>query len=544
MSKIKIFSLGGLDENGKNTYIVEIDKDIFVFDCGLKYASNNMFGVDYIIPDFDYLSKNKKRIKGVFLTHGHYENMGGTSDLIKYIPEIKLYATKFTKYELMNSGVPEKNITEITPHKKLNFGRVSIFPITVSHSCPDAVMYCINTKDGAICYTGDFIIDSKMTGHYDMDLGRIAYVGKQGVLALLSESSFAEHAGHTSPSHRLEDFFKDIVNKYEERLMFLLLPTHLYTIEDIFNSALNKHRKIVLMGKKLQNVVNFAKKEGYLNFPDDLLGDLSNVDDPDSILLLCDDKENPYASISKVMSGYDKYIKLKPSDTIIFAEPRYDSNEKLLVKIENELSMLGCRIISIPKDKNILHHASSEDLMLMLKLTNPKYYMPVKGEYRYLVQNANLANSLGIPKENIILKQNGEIVLFEEGVLKETTEKIKVNDILIDGKSSDDVGELVIKDREMLSENGIVLISATLSKKTKNILVGPEVTTRGFIYAKDSKEIIREIKKIAEDIILRNIIDNFVDFNKIKTEIRTELSKFLYEETECKPMIIAVVQEV
>lgn len=544
MSKIKIFSLGGLDENGKNTYIVEIDKDIFVFDCGLKYASNNMFGIDYIIPDFDYLSKNKKRIKGVFLTHGHYENMGGTSDLIKYIPEIKLYATKFTKYELMNSGVPEKNITEITPHKKLNFGRVSIFPITVSHSCPDAVMYCINTKDGAICYTGDFIIDSKMTGHYDMDLGRIAYVGKQGVLALLSESSFAEHAGHTSPSHRLEDFFKDIVNKYEERLMFLLLPTHLYTIEDIFNSALNKHRKIVLMGKKLQNVVNFAKKEGYLNFPDDLLGDLSNVDDPDSILLLCDDKENPYASISKVMSGYDKYIKLKPSDTIIFAEPRYDSNEKLLVKIENELSMLGCRIISIPKDKNILHHASSEDLMLMLKLTNPKYYMPVKGEYRYLVQNANLANALGIPKENIILKQNGEIVLFEEGVLKETTEKIKVNDILIDGKSSDDVGELVIKDREMLSENGIVLISATLSKKTKNILVGPEVTTRGFIYAKDSKEIIREIKKIAEDIILRNIIDNFVDFNKIKTEIRTELSKFLYEETECKPMIIAVVQEV
>lgn len=544
MSKIKIFSLGGLDENGKNTYIIEIDKDIFVFDCGLKYASNNMFGIDYIIPDFDYLSKNKKRIKGVFLTHGHYENMGGTSDLIKYIPEIKLYATKFTKYELMTSGVPEKNIIEITPHKKLNFGRVSIFPITVSHSCPDAVMYCINTKEGAICYTGDFIIDSKMTGHYDMDLGRIAYVGKQGVLALLSESSFAEHTGHTSPSHRLEDFFKDIVNKYEERLMFLLLPTHLYTIEDIFNSALNKHRKIVLMGKKLQNVVNFAKKEGYLNFPDDLLGDLSNIDDPDSILLLCDDKENPYASISKVMSGYDKYIKLKSSDTVIFAEPRYDSNEKLLVKIENELSMLGCRIISIPKDKNILHHASSEDLMLMLKLTNPKYYMPVKGEYRYLVQNANLASSLGIPKENIILKQNGEVVLFEDGVLKETTEKIKVNDILIDGKSSDDVGELVIKDREMLSENGIVLISATLSKKTKTILVGPEVTTRGFIYAKDSKEIIREIKKIAEDIILRNIIDNFVDFNKIKTEIRTELSKFLYEETECKPMIIAVVQEV
>ena len=544
MSKIKMYSLGGLDENGKNTYVIEIDKDIFIFDCGLKYATGNMFGIDYIIPDFDYLVKNRKRIKGVFLTHGHYENMGSASDLVKNIPEIKLYATKFTKYTLLESGVPEKNIIEITPHKKLNFGRVSIFPLTVSHSCPDAVMYVVNTKDGAICYTGDFLIDSKMTGHYDMDLGRIAYVGKLGVLCLLAESSFAEHSGYTSPTHRLEEFFKDIINKYNERLLYLVLPTHLYTIQDIFNSALNKHRKIILMGKKLQNVVAFAKKEGYLNFPDDLLGDLSNIDDPDAILLLCEDKENPYAAISKVMSSYDRYIKLKPSDTVIFSVPRYDSNEKLLVKIENELSMFGCRIISIPKEKNILHHASAEDLMLMLKLTSPKYYMPVKGEYRYLVQNANLASSLGIPKENIILKQNGDVVLFDEGVLQESTERIKVNDILIDGKSSDDVGELVIKDREMLSENGIVLISATLSKKTKTLLVGPEVTTRGFIYAKDSKEIIHEIKRISEDIITRNIVDNFVDFNKIKTEIRTELSKFLYEETECKPMIIAVVQEV
>ncbi len=544
MSKIKIFSLGGLDENGKNTYIMEIDKNIFVFDCGLKYASGNMLGIDYIIPDFDYLIKNRKRIKGVFLTHGHYENMGGASDLVKNIPEVKLFATKFTKYVLLESGVPEKNIVEITPHKKLNFGGVSLFPITVSHSCPDSVMYVVNSKDGAICYTGDFIIDSKMTGSYDMDLGRIAYVGKQGVLCLLSESSFSERSGHTSPSHRLEDFFKDIVNKYEKRLLFLVLPTHLYTIQDIFNSAFNKHRKVILMGKKLQNVVSFAKKEGYLTFPEDLLGDLSNIEEEDAILLLCEDKENPYASISKVMNGYDRYIHLKPTDTVIFAEPRYDSNEKLLVKIENELSMFGCRIIGIPNNKSILHHASSEDLMLMLKLTNPKYYMPVKGEYRYLVLNADLASSLGMQKENIILKQNGEVVSFENGILQESTDRIKVNDILIDGKSSDDVGELVIKDREMLSENGIVLISATLSKKTKALLVGPEVTTRGFIYVKDSKEIIYEIKRIAEEVITRNIIDNLVDFNKIKTEIRTELSKYLYDETECKPMIIAVVQEV
>lgn len=544
MSKIKIFSLGGLDESGKNTYCIEVDKDIFVFDCGLKYATGTSFGIDYIIPDFEYLEKNRKRIKGVFLTHGHYENMGGAGDLVKTLPEVKLYATKFTKYVLLESGVPEKNIIEIVPHKKLNFGRVSIFPISVNHSCPDSVMYVLNTKDGAICYTGDFIIDPMMDGAYGMDIGKIAYIGKLGVLCLLSESSFSEHIGHTSPEQRLTDFFKDVLNKQDGRVMFSVLPTHLYTIQDIFNGAENTHRKIVVMGKKLQNVIHFAKKEGYLKFSDDLLGDLSNIKDQNSILLICDDKENPYASISKIINGYDKYISLKEGDSICFAEPRYDSNEKMLVKLENDLAMAGCKIIGLPSDKNILHHPSSEDLMLMIRLMNPKYYMPVKGEYRYMVGNANLASNLGIPSENILLKQNGDVVEIDGGKLQDSFKSIKIGSCLIDGKSSDDVGELVVKDREMLSENGIVLISATISKKDKVLLVGPEVTTRGFVYVKDSKEIITEIKRISEEVITRNIVDNYIEYNKIKTEIRTELSKYLYSETECKPMIIAVVQEI
>ena len=317
-----------------------------------------------------------------------------------------------------------------------------------------------------------------------------------------------------------------------------------YTLQDIFNGALNMHRKIVIMGKKMQSTINFCKKEGYLEFPDDILGDLSNVEDQNSILLVCDDRENPYASINKIISGYDKFIKLRNNDTVVFAEARYDSNEKALVKVENDLAMHGCKIVSLPKDKNILLHASSEDLMLMIKLLNPKFYIPVKGEYRFMVGNANLASDLGIPNENILLKQNGDVITIENQELVDNFETIKVNDILIDGKSSDDIGELVVKDREMLSENGIVLISATLSKENKVLLVGPEVTTRGFIYVKDSKDMILEIKRISENIIERNIADNFVDYNKIKTEIRSELSKYLYDETGCKPMIIAVVQEV
>ena len=298
------------------------------------------------------------------------------------------------------------------------------------------------------------------------------------------------------------------------------------------------------MGKKLQNIVNMALKNGYLFDDKKIIGDLSDLDSKNCICLICDDREKPYRAVERIVYGNDKFIKLKTSDTFVFAEPNYDANEKLLVSIQNDIAMLGAKSFTVPKEKTILQHASQEDLMIMLNLVNPKYYMPVKGEYRLMVNNADLATSLGIPASNIILKQNGDVVSFVDGVLENKFETIKVEDVLIDGKSSDDVGELVIKDREMLGENGIMLISATLDKKSKNVLVGPEVTTRGFIYVKDSLEMIEEIKRMSLDIIEKNTTPNYVDYNQIKNEIREELSKYFYHETECKPMIIAVIQEV
>lgn len=544
MSKIRMFALGGLNESGKNTYVVEIDDKIFILDCGLKYATDSMYGIDYILPNYKYLTQNKNRIVGVFLTHAHLENMGGIFDLINEIPDLKVYATKYTKEYLLLEGLNEKNIIEIKAHKKVSFGDVSVFPINVSHSVPDAVMYVINTKDGAICYTGDFLIDPTMDNAYSMDLGKIAYVGKQGVLCLMSESSFSEVAGHTSPRHRLTNWFKDTMNHNMGRLIISVLPVHLHTIQEIFDASLNMHRKVVIMGKKLQNIVNMAVKNGYLNVGKGIIGDLSDVDTERCILLVCDDREKPYTSIQRIVNGNDKFIKIKNTDTFVFAEPNYDACEKLFVHIQEEIAIQGAKSISLPKDKTILHHAAQEDLMIMLNLVKPKYYMPVKGEYRLMVNNANLASSLGMDAKNIILKQNGDVVLFVDGVLQEKFENIGVEDILIDGKSSDDVGELVIKDREMLGENGIMLISATVDKRTKKILVGPEVTTRGFIYVKDSLEMIEEIKRMSLDIIEKNTTPNYVDYNQIKNEIREELSKYFYHETECKPMIIAVIQEV
>jgi len=544
MSKIKIFGMGGLDESGKNTYIVEVDDKIFVLDCGLKYATDQEYGIDYIIPNYNYLKENKDKIVGVFLTHAHLENMGGIWDLVNDIPNIKIYCTKYTKRYLELEGFKNKNLIEIKAHKKISFGDLSVFPINVSHSVPDAVMYVIYTKDGSICYTGDFVIDPVMSGNYATDLGKLAYVGKQGVLCLLSESTFSERAGHTSPKHRLTSWFKDSMNHAEGRLIISVLPVHLHTIQEIFDASVNMHRKVVIMGKKLQNIVNMALEEKYLTIGDGLMGDLSDVENNKSILLVCDDRKRPYAAINKIVTGNDKYITLKETDTFMFAEPIYDACEKTLVKLQDQIAQAGAESVTIPKDKTILQHASQEDLMIMLDLIKPKYYMPVKGEYRTLVNNANLAYALGIPKENLILKQNGDVVEFDDGKHVNKFEHIKIDETLIDGNSSEDVGELVIKDREMLGENGILLISATLDKKTKKILAGPEVTTRGFIYVKDSLEMINEVKRISEEIIIKNTSPNYVDYNNVKNEVREELSKYFYKETETKPMIIAVIQEV
>ena len=298
------------------------------------------------------------------------------------------------------------------------------------------------------------------------------------------------------------------------------------------------------MGHKLQSIVSMAIKESYLNINENLIGDLKDVDNDNTILLVCDERERPYATINKIVTGNDKYINLRETDTFIFAEPTYDDTEKLEVKMQDLIAEKEAYSITIPKDKTILHHASKEDLMIMLNLLKPKYYMPVKGQYRLMVNNANLANSLGMSPDNIILKQNGDIVKIEDGKLLESFDRIEIDDYLIDGKSSDDIGELVIKDREMLSESGIMLVSATLDKNNKKILVGPEIATKGYIYYNDSEEMIKEIKRICLEIIEANITPNYVDYNNIRNEIREALSKYFYNETQVKPMVITVIQEV
>ncbi len=548
MSKIKIFALGGLNEDGKNMYVVEADHDIFIFDAGLKYADDKMLGVDYIIPNYDYIKKNRKNIKGIFITHGHYDNMGALSEILKEVPDLPIYGTSFTmeiiKDDLLADNLSVKNLRVIKPHRKINFGKNSIFPISLTHMVPDNVGYVLYTPDGAIFYTGNFVFDSTMLGAYKTDIGKLAYVGKQGVLCLLSESLYADKQGFTSPNHRTAKAIREVINEADGRILYNIYQAQLYRIQELFNEIKNTDRNVVIMGKSLESVILKAIDKNYVNFDKKRILPINHVRDDKIVVIISDERERPFSNLKRIVRGYDKFITVTPDDTIIFASPIEDGMERTATKLLDGLAKIGANVIEISKRKYLSHHASSEDLMLMIDLMRPKYYMPVIGEYRHQVANANVAKEVGMDDDHILLRLNGEVAYFENGELVDNGMKVPVDDILIDGLAAGDVGELVLKDRELLSDSGIVIITATIDKQTKEILAGPEVLTRGFIFVKDNINLIKDAEKIATEVIHEHTKSNYVDFAKVKLGIRDKVGKYFYEQTECKPMILIVIGEV
>lgn len=547
MSKIRIFGLGGLNENGKNMYVIEVDKDIFVFDAGLKYADEQVLGIDYIIPNIDYLKSNQRRIKGIFLTHGHYENIGAITDVVQELSKVKVYASKFTmnvvKNEFAEYNLPLDNLVEIEPNKTLSFGSVKIFPVMLTHSIPDNLGFAIYTKDGVIFYASDFVFDSLMRGHYQTDIGKLAYIGKQGVLCLLTESIYAVNEGHTSPYHRTANLIRETLNHAEGRIIFNVLNSHLYRIQELFDEVSKTNRKIIIMGKRLQTVINDAIANGYLFINKDCIGDLTNINDKNVVILNSNEREKPYFNISKIVNGYDKFVKLRKEDTVFLATPVYEGREKTFYHLLDEIAKLDVNIVTLSSKNFLSHHASSEDLTMMIDLMKPKYYFPVKGEYRCQVANAMLAERVGVAPDNIILKENGDVATILNGELVHDGAKVLFGSVSIDGDFSDDIGEVVLKDRELLSDNGILIVSASVDKKTKKLVAGPEILTRGFVYVKDNVELIDNIKEICSKLLEENINGNYIEYNKIKNLIRDELSKYLSSQTGNKPMIITVIQE-
>lgn len=545
MAKIKIFALGGLNEIGKNMYVVDIDNNIFVFDAGLKYADDSMLGVDYIIPKYDYLIQNKKKIKGIFITHAHDEQMGALPDILPELENVPVYATKFTmeiiKRELAESKINYSKLIEVKPHVKINFGKISVFPINVTHSVPDSVGYVINTVDGAIFYTGNFMFDSSMLGPYKTDIGKLAYIGKQGVLCLLSESMYADKKGFTAPNNRIAPIVNEILDQ-DDRIIVSVFPNQFYKIQELFNGIMHTDRNVVIIGKRLQDIILNSIELNYMKFDVNKIKTISHVNDKNIIVLIADDREKPFSNFLRIIRGYDKFIKLNKKDTVLFMSPVFPGMEKSSSKLLDGVARVGCNLIDL-SSKYLSHHASSEDLMLMINLLNPKYYMPVNGEYRHEIANKKAAIIAGMNEENILCKLNGDVVYFKNGKLVDDDIKIPTDELLIDGEVGD-VGEIVLKDREMLSDNGVVVVVITIDKLTKKLKHQIEIHSRGFVYVRDNIDVMKEAVNIATKVVNDNTKPNFIDYNKVKLGVRDELGKYFYNEIGTKPMILLIVQEI
>jgi len=552
MSNIKIFALGGLGENGKNMYCVEVDNDLFVFDAGLKYPYEELLGIDRIIPNFEYLVSNKDRLRGIFVTHGHLDNLGALPEIINKIPTIKIYAGKLTieilKENLRNHNIDDCQLIEIAAHKVIKFGKkTSIFPVQMTHSIPDSLGFTINTEDGAIFYSGDYMFDHTSKDYYKTDIGKLAYIGKQGVLCLLSESIGAMRVGHTSPTHRIASKLSEVFDRAENRIIITTFTTNFYRIQEILDEAVLNNRRVIPFGKKLEVIFNKAIELGYLKFPEELVGTFHDIgkNDDDCVVIVSGQRDRPFSGIYKILKGNDRFLKIKHTDSIIIASPAISGTEKISAKINDLIHKSGAQDITIIKRREYQSlHAAQEDILMLHSLMNPKYYLPVKGEFRHQVANANVVEKTGFNKENILLLDNGEVLQFKDGELQDARLKVKTGDILIDGLNVGDLGNAVLKDRELLKKDGIVVINCTLDKRSKVILAGPEIVTRGFVYVKESKKLIDDIKTISRKIIEKNIVGNRIDFNAIKFEMRDVLTQEMYKQTNRRPIVITMIQAI
>lgn len=545
MAKTRIFSLGGLNEVGKNMYIVEVDRNIYVFDAGFKYGYGDVYGVDYILPDFEYLKANIKRIKGLFLSHAHDLNFGAVVDIIKELPDLKVFGSNFTIEILKRRMVNLKhdNLFVLKAHKPVFIGACKVFPINVTHSVPEAFAYALYTDDGIIMYTGDYLFDTNLKGAYRTDLGKLAYVGKQGVLCLLGESTQASQEGFTAPSNRTYNYILNIMKKTDERLLMTVRLDNVARFQEILDAAKVAHKRVILMGNKMISLVNKYIDLGYINFDKKDIGDLRDLDLKNAVVLIENEKGQPFMNLERIIKGYDKFIKIKDSDTFFLSEPSWIGSEREQAQILDELAYLGKDAFELPRSYTE-YHASSEDIGMMLSIIKPKYYFPVRGEYQDQVANANIALSYGIPKERIILKTNGEGVVFDNGKLLDKGFKIKIDEILVDGNQAEDLGDVVLKDREVLGENGIFIAAITIAK-TKNSL-NIDLNTKGFVYYKENEELFEEAKNIIEEIMKAELEKNKkrLDYNEIQSEVRSQLGKLFVKTVSIRPMILTVIQEI
>ena len=550
-AKVKIIPLGGVNEIGKNLTAIEYKNDIVVIDCGLKFPDEDMFGIDLVIPDITYLIKNKEKVSGIFLTHGHEDHIGALPYVLKQL-NVPVYGTKLTlgivETKLKEHGLlSSTDLIRVKPRDVIRLNSVSVEFIKTNHSIADSVAIAVHTPLGVVLHTGDFKIDYTPIDGELMDFARFAELGKKGVLVMMADSTNVEKQGYTKSERIVGESLTRIFGKTKGRIIIATFASNIHRIQQIIDAATVYGRKVAVSGRSMENIINVAIELGYIEVEENTLVpiDAINKYNNDQIVIITTGSQGePMSALSRMASAEHKKVNIVEGDTIIISATPIPGNEKLVSKIVNQLFKKGAEVIyGSAENIHVSGHACQEELKLMQTLIKPKNFIPVHGEYRHLKQHGELAIKLGLNPKNVVIPEVGNVIeVNRSGIRKSGT--VISGQIFVDGLGVGDVGNIVLRDRKHLSQDGILTVVVTLSKDNKTIVAGPDIISRGFVYVRESEGLIDEAREIVRNTLLECEEKNITDWATLKSNVRDELRSYLYEKTKRKPMILPIIMEI
>lgn len=548
--KLMLIPLGGLGEVGKNMLALRYEDEIIVIDAGLMFPEEELLGIDIVIPDFTYLVENQALIRGIFLTHGHEDHIGALPYVLKEI-NIPVYGTKLT-LGLLASKLKENNVTNIKlntirPRDIIKLGCFKVEVFRVSHSIPDAVGFGIHTPVGIVLHTGDFKIDQTPVDGGVTDFAKISELGQKGVLVMLSDSTNVERSGFTPSERMVGRTFEEAFSADRERIIVATFASNIHRIQQIIDAAAKYDRKVAIVGRSMLNVTSICQEIGYLKIPKGVLIDIDDISRYPMnkiVIVTTGSQGEPMSALTRMAMSDHRKVQIVPGDTVIISATPIPGNEKLVAKTINQLYRLGADVIyGSGSGIHVSGHASQEELKMMLNLVKPKYFVPVHGEYRHLVIHANLAEDMGIPKENIFIGENGQIIEFSKQKA-DFGSRVTAGRVLIDGLGIGDVGNIVLRDRKQLSQDGILIVVMTINKEANLLVSGPDIVTRGFVYVRESEELIEVARENVKQVLEKCLEKKNTDWATIKSLVRDNLSRYLYDRTGRRPMIMPIIMEV
>ena len=550
-AKVKIIPLGGLNEIGKNMTAIEYKNDIVIIDCGLKFPDEDMFGIDVVIPDITYLLKHKDKVSGIFLTHGHEDHIGALPYVLKQL-NVPVYGTKLT-LGIVQSKLKEHNLLSTTelitvkPRDVVRLNSVSVEFIKTNHSIADSVAIAIHTPLGAVLHTGDFKVDYTPIDCEPMDFARFAELGKKGVLLMMADSTNVERPGYTMSEKIVGESLCRIFGKSKGRIIVATFASNIHRIQQIIDAAAMYGRKVAVSGRSMENIVQVAIELGYIKIEKENLVSIDQINkyNNDEIVIITTGSQGEHMSaLARMATSEHRKVNIVSGDTIIISATPIPGNEKLVSRVIDQLFKKGAEVVYGSSEAvHVSGHACQEELKLMQTLVRPKYFIPVHGEYRHLKQHGELANSIGVPKSNILIPEIGDVIEVTRNSIKKSGSVIS-GQIFVDGLGVGDVGNIVIRDRKHLSQDGILTVVVTLSKENKAIIAGPDIISRGFVYVRESEKLMDEARDIVRNVFAKCEEQKITDWSTLKSTVRDELRSFLYEKTKRKPMILPIIMEI